>query len=89
MFIQNDSDSNNYSFKMFFLEDGKSNRILKTEFIEKSKRSLSNTFYSIKNRLIREFNHLPTPANFIMNSALKLPKDSILLPLAKRLFLKK
>ena len=86
MFIQNDSDSNNYSFKMFFLEDGKSNRILKIEFIEKSKRSLSNTFYSIKNRLIREFNHLPTTANFIISSALQLPKDAILLPVAKRIF---
>lgn len=75
--------------KCFFLEDGKSNRILKTEFIEKSKKSFSNTFYSIKNRLIREFNHLPTPATFIISSALKLPKGAILLPVAKRLFLRK
>ncbi len=91
LLFQNNSttDVDIYNFKMYFLEEGKTSRVLKTEFIKRTTRSISNTFYSIKERLIKEMNHLPNPATFIVNSSIQLPYDATLLPVTKRLFMRK
>ncbi|MFK7757454.1 MAG: hypothetical protein AB8B53_11040 [Flavobacteriales bacterium] len=90
LFIQNDSDPTTdiYTYKVSFLEQGKLGRVLQTEFLKNTTRSLSNTYYSIKSRLIKEFKNLPNPATYIISSRLTLPKEATLLPVAKRMFIR-
>jgi len=90
LFLQNNSASETdiYGYKISFLEHGKKGRVLQTEFIKNTTRSLSNTYYSIKNKLIKEFQSLPNPATYIISSSLSLPKEATLLPVAKRMFMR-
>lgn len=90
LFIQNDNDPNTdiYTYKVSFLEQGKINRVLQTQFLKNTTRSISNTYYSIKSTLIKEFQNLPNPATYLISSRLTLPKEATLLPVAKRLFIR-
>jgi len=76
-----------YSFRVSQLADDSRYRILETKFLKQVKKSISNTYFNIKERLIAEFKELPNPATYLINSQLNFPKESTLLPVAKRLFL--
>jgi|GEM_PF-2524460 len=76
-----------FSYKISQLENEKRVRILETTFLKRVKKSISNTYYSIKEKLITEFNELPTPATYLIHSKLNYPKESTLMPVAKRMFL--
>ncbi len=91
LFIQSDGETHMdiYTYKISFLEEGKSDRILETTFLKRTKRTISNTFYGIKEKLIKEFQNLPIPATYVITSHLSFPKEATLLPVAKRLFVRK
>lgn len=76
-----------YAFRISQLQDDNRCRILETKLLKKVKNSFSNTYYHIKEKLIKEFKELPNPATYLIQSQLKFPKESTLLPVAKRLFL--
>lgn len=52
-------------------------------------RNLLNTLQNIKHDLIQTFRELPNPATFSIHSELKVPLDETLLPISKRLLLKR
>jgi hypothetical protein len=57
---------------------------LEVEPVDRFRRSLGETFESIKHALIRQFRELPNPATFCAVSTLALPLQETLLPVAKR-----
>jgi hypothetical protein len=63
-------------------------RGISTEFLCSYKNSLSNTFESIKQDLIRYHRKLPNPATYVVESELEVPLQETLLPLAKRTLVK-
>ncbi len=63
-------------------------RGLRTAFIQKWIRSVSNTAENIKAELIRNRKELPNPAVYNIETSLAYPMEETLLPIAKRSFVK-
>ncbi len=63
-------------------------RGLRTAFIEKWIRSVSNSAENIKAELIRNRKELPNPAVYNIETSLAYPMEETLLPIAKRSFVK-
>ncbi|MEP6583217.1 MAG: hypothetical protein ABJA90_03075 [Ginsengibacter sp.] len=63
-------------------------RGLRTAFIQKWIRSVSNTAENIKAELIRSRKELPNPAVYNIETSLAYPMEETLLPIAKRSFVK-
>jgi hypothetical protein len=63
-------------------------RSIRTQYVLKAERNLSNTYEQLKLKLIREFTDLPNPATYLVLSRLKFPFQSTLMPVAKRLLAK-
>ncbi len=63
-------------------------RGLRTAFIQKWIRSVSNSVENIKAELIRNRKELPNPAVYNIETALAYPMEETLLPIAKRSFVK-
>ena len=64
-------------------------RGLHMQHVKTTARSLSNTYEHIKLQLIREFASLPNPSVFLIHSKMKFPYVQTLVPVAKRLLIKK
>jgi len=64
-------------------------RGIHTHHISTAERSFSNTYEQIKLKLIRQFSDLPNPATYLVVSKLKFPIAQTLMPVAKRLLIKK
>lgn len=74
-----------YQYRLsFFEKHDQKYRSIKTEFIAEWKRSIVNTYENIKAELIRWKTDLPNPAVYGIETALTLPVDETLLPIAKR-----
>jgi predicted DNA-binding protein YlxM (UPF0122 family) len=76
-----------YRLSIFEKHDEKY-RSIKTFFIDQWKRSLGNTYQSIKSELIRNRVELPNPAVYAVEIDLGFPLDETLLPIAKRSLVK-
>jgi hypothetical protein len=63
-------------------------RGIRTEFVQKWNRSVSNSPENIKHELIRNRKVLPNPAVYNIETELAYPLDETLLPIAKRCFVK-
>ena len=63
-------------------------RGLKTDFVNKWIRSISNSVENIKTELIRNRKELPNPAVYNIETSLIYPMEETLLPIAKRSFVK-
>lgn len=63
-------------------------RGLRTAFIQKWIRSVSNSAENIKAELIRNRRELPNPAVYSIETVLAYPMEETLLPIAKRTFVK-
>ncbi len=63
-------------------------RGLKTDFIQKWQRTVSNSPENIKSELIRVRKELPNPAVYNIQTDLVYPLEETLLPIAKRSFVK-
>jgi hypothetical protein len=76
-----------YRLSIFEKHDEKY-RSIKTSYLDKWQRSISNTYEHIKSELIRHRNHLPNPAVYAIETVLTFPIDETLLPIAKRSLVK-
>jgi hypothetical protein len=58
------------------------------KYVRTTRRTLADTYESIKLGLIREFAELPNPAAYLIMSKLRFPYGPTLVPIAKRLLIK-
>lgn len=72
----------------FFEKHDEKYRGIKTSYLDNRRRSLSNTYESIKADLIRNRSDIPNPAVYSVESGLSFPLDETLLPIAKRSLVK-
>lgn len=63
-------------------------RSIKTAFVQNEVRSLSSTYESIKQQLIRYHSQLPNPAVYSIETEYDFPIEETLLPVAKRSLVK-
>lgn len=61
---------------------------LKTEYIRRDRKTISNSLQNIKLNLIKSYSDMPNPATYAVLSKIQLPIKSTALPIAKRLLLK-
>lgn len=72
----------------FFEKHDEKYRSIKTSYIDNQRRSMSNTYESIKADLIRYRSELPNPAVYAVETDLSFPYNETLLPIAKRSLVK-
>lgn len=89
LFLRNaGSETKVYSYSVkLFEEAGSPYRALQTVFVSSFTGSFV-TYDSIKLNLLRSFPALPNPAVYAAESALRIPIDETLLPIAKRMMLR-
>lgn len=73
----------------FFEQSNETMRAIHTHYLMTSERSISNTYESIKLQLIRKYTELPNPSAYLVLSRLKFPFTQTLMPVAKRLLVKR
>lgn len=64
-------------------------RGISTTFIANDFQDISRTFEQIKMDLVRRFRELPNPATFLVMSKMKFPLPQTILPVAKRLLVRR
>ena len=72
----------------FFEKHDEKYRSIRTSYIDNQRRSMSNTYETIKADLIRHRNELPNPAVYAVEIDLNFPYNETLLPIAKRSLVK-
>jgi len=72
----------------FFEKHDEKYRSIKTFYIDNQRRSMSNTYETIKADLIRHRSELPNPAVYAVEVELNFPFNETLLPIAKRSLVK-
>ena len=72
----------------FFEKHDEKYRSIRTAYIDNQRRSLSNTYETIKADLIRYRHELPNPAVYAVEIDLNFPYNETLLPIAKRSLVK-
>jgi hypothetical protein len=78
-----------YHYRLsFFEKHDEKYRSIKTLYINNLRRSMSNTYESIKADLIRHRSELPNPAVYAVEINLSFPFNETLLPIAKRSLVK-
>jgi hypothetical protein len=78
-----------YEYRLtIFEKSDEKYRGLRTDFVHKWLRSVSNSPENIKAELIRNRKHLPNPAVYNIETDLAYPLEETLLPIAKRSFVK-
>jgi hypothetical protein len=73
-----------YNLTLFKTADSKY-RAIHTNYLQKIRKSISNTFESIKLSLIKKYKKLPNPATFVVESQINSSMEETLLPISKRL----
>ncbi len=76
-----------YRLSIFEKHDEKY-RSIKTEFIDVWQRNFVNSYQNIKSQLIKNRSDLPNPAVYSVETALTIPMEETLLPIAKRSLVK-
>jgi hypothetical protein len=85
-----ENETNVYRYQLtFFEQSNETMRGLHMQYLKTMTRSLSNTYEHIKLQLIREFTSLPNPSVFLIHSKMRFPYVQTLVPVAKRLLIKK
>lgn len=85
----NYGDTRVYQYRLnIFDKNDEKYRSIQTEFIDDWKRTMSNTYESIKSELIRHRKQLANPAVYSIETPLKFPLEETLLPIAKRRLVK-
>jgi hypothetical protein len=91
MFIKNgSSDTSVYEYQItIFQQPEEKYRGIHITYVRSYSRSFTNTYEFIKTDLVRENHKLPNPATFAIESELNLPLEQTLLPIAKRILVKR
>lgn len=76
-----------YRLSIFEKHDEKF-RSMKTSYVEMMRRSIVNTYESLKSELIKNRSDLPNPAVYSIETGLSFPVEETLLPIAKRTLVK-
>ena len=85
-----EKETNIYRYQVTIFDNSNEKlRGIHTHLISTTERSFSNTYEQIKLKLIRQFADLPNPATYLVVSKLKFPIVQTLMPIAKRLLIKK
>jgi hypothetical protein len=85
-----EKETNVYRYQLtVFEQSGEAMRGLHMQYVKTTTRSLANTYEHIKLQLIREFSSLPNPSVFLIHSKMKFPYVQTLVPVAKRILIKK
>jgi hypothetical protein len=83
-------ETNIYRYQVTIFDNSNEKlRGIHTHLISTAERSFSNSYEQIKLNLIRQFSDLPNPATYLVVSRLKFPIVQTLMPIAKRLLIKK
>ena len=78
-----------YKYAVSSLKDVNSKyHSISTTFIQNAKKTVVNSFENIKLELTKQFNELPNPATYLVNSQLNVPEDETFLPIAKRMLMR-
>lgn len=79
-----------YRYQMTFFENANEKyRSMSTHFLLNVMRGMSKSYENIKIGLTKEFSELPNPATFLASSRLKFPLKETVLPVAKRMLVRK
>lgn len=85
-----EKETNIYRYQVTIFDNSNEKlRGIHTHHISTCEKSLSNTYEQMKLKLIRQFTDLPNPATYLVVSKLKIPTVQTLMPVAKRLLIKK
>lgn len=92
LFINQDASSDVAIFRYqltFFEHAEEKYRSMSTEFLMNEIRGISKTYENIKVGLAKRFVELPNPATYLASSKLKFPLNETVLPVAKRMLVRK
>lgn len=85
----NSNSTNIYHYRLsIFEKHDEKYRSIRTLFIDNRKLTISQTYENIKTDLIKQWQDLPNPAVYCIETELKFPVDETLLPVAKRSLVK-
>ncbi len=85
----NSNSTNIYHYRLsIFEKHDEKYRSIRTLFIDNRKLTISHTYENIKTDLIKQWQDLPNPAVYCIETELKFPVDETLLPVAKRSLVK-
>jgi hypothetical protein len=83
------SETRVYEFQItIFDQPNERYRGISMQYVTSYERSITNTYENIKSELLKFNRQLPNPATFVIETALVLPIEETLLPLAKRSLVK-
>lgn len=92
LFIHQDasSDVSIFRYQMTFFEHAEERfRSMATEFLMNVMKDISKTYENIKIELTKRFTELPNPATYLAVSKLKFPLEETVLPVAKRMLVRR
>ncbi len=92
LFINQDSSTNVsiFRYQMTFFEHAQEKyRSMTTKFLMNEMKGISKTFENIKVDLTKQFTELPNPATYLASSKLKFPLNETVLPVAKRMLVRR
>ncbi|MDB5197414.1 MAG: hypothetical protein JWP88_1785 [Flaviaesturariibacter sp.] len=85
----NTAETKVYQYRLsFFEKHDEKYRSIKTDFVDGIRRSLANTYESIKYDLIKQKGTVTNPAVYCIETELAFPVEETLLPIAKRSLVK-
>lgn len=85
-----EKETNIYRYQItFFEQSNEPMRGIQTTFVETTEKNMEWTYENIKLSLIKKFKELPNPAAYLVLSKLKFPFNQTLMPVAKRMLVKK
>jgi len=77
-----------YEYSISLIEDPNENyRLMKTQFIKSYYNKITDTYYSIKNELLKTKNSIANPGVYSIESKFSYPFEETILPITKRIFL--
>jgi hypothetical protein len=89
LLLSQSGETRAYSYEMTIYDHSDSGwRALRTTYVSSWKKTIANTFESIKAELIRTFKVLPNPAVYVAVTSQTIPLEPTFLPIAKRMLLR-
>ena len=79
-----------YRYQLTFFEHAEEKfRSMATTFLKNEVKKINNTFENLKLELTKQFTELPNPATYLVKTKLKFPLEHTVLPVAKRMLVKR